>query len=223
MDPVLLAATVPARPGQSVLELGCGVGVASLCLAARVPGLRLHGLEVQPPYGALARRNAAASGIDIEIHIGDLARMPPSLAEKSFDHVILNPPYFTADDGTPAMNKGREAARREVTPFAVWIATALRRLKPRGWLTVVQASERLPELLVELGTFTGSTIVVPVAPRSGKPAKRILARTCKGGRGPFRLHPPLILHEGDRHVRDGDDLTPAASAILRRGEALRLE
>ena len=33
-DPVLLAAAVPAQSGQSVLELGCGAGVASLCLGA---------------------------------------------------------------------------------------------------------------------------------------------------------------------------------------------
>ena len=57
VDPVLLAASVPARAGQSVLDLGCGAGVAALCLAARVPGL-LAGLEVQPAYAALARRNA---------------------------------------------------------------------------------------------------------------------------------------------------------------------
>jgi tRNA1(Val) A37 N6-methylase TrmN6 len=29
-DPVLLAAAVQARPGQAVLDLGCGAGVASL-------------------------------------------------------------------------------------------------------------------------------------------------------------------------------------------------
>jgi tRNA1(Val) A37 N6-methylase TrmN6 len=223
MDPVLLAATVPARPGQCVLELGCGVGVASLCLATRVPGLRLYGLDLQPSYASLAQRNAAANGIDFDVHIGDLTQMPGGLGEMSFDHVIANPPYFTAVDGTPAKDKGREIARRELTPLALWIATALRRLKPGGWLTLVQASERLPELLTALGKSTGSTTVVPVAPRFGRPAKRILARTCKGGRGPFRLLAPLILHEGIRHVRDGNDLTDAASAILRHGEPLRLE
>ena len=59
VDPVLLAASVPATAGQTVLELGCGAGAAILCLAARVPGLHLTGVELQPAYADLARRNAA--------------------------------------------------------------------------------------------------------------------------------------------------------------------
>ena len=54
VDPVLLAASVPAQAGQSVLDLGCGAGAAMLCLGVRVPGLDLNGLEVQPDYAALA-------------------------------------------------------------------------------------------------------------------------------------------------------------------------
>ena len=46
-DPVLLAAACPAEPGQSVLDLGCGAGAATLCLGLRVPGLALSGLELQ--------------------------------------------------------------------------------------------------------------------------------------------------------------------------------
>ena len=45
VDPVLLAATIPAVSGQRVLELGCGVGAAVLCLGARVAGLELVGVE----------------------------------------------------------------------------------------------------------------------------------------------------------------------------------
>ena len=38
VDPVLLAASVPAMLGQRVLELGCGVGAALLCLGRRGTG-----------------------------------------------------------------------------------------------------------------------------------------------------------------------------------------
>ena len=108
-DPVLLAAAVPAQTGQSVLELGCGVGVASLCLAARVPGLGLSALERQPAYAALARENASRNDLDLTVVEGDLAAMPDDL-RRSFDHVIANPPYFAAGDGTAATDAGREAA-----------------------------------------------------------------------------------------------------------------
>ena len=79
MDPVLLAAACDALPGQSVLELGCGAGVASLCLGVRVAGVTLTGLELQPEYADLARRNAAENGIAFEVIVGDLEHMPAGL------------------------------------------------------------------------------------------------------------------------------------------------
>ncbi len=222
MDSVLLAAAVPARAGESVLELGCGAGVASLCLGRRVRGLRLSGLELQPAYAALARRNAAANGQVIDVHDGDLAALPAGLRERSVDHVIANPPYFPAGAGTPAADGGRETAQREATPLDLWLGVALRRLWPGGWLTVIQAADRLPELLTGLGAGAGSVTVLPIASRAGREANRVILRARKGGRGAFRLAAPFILHDGDAHLRDGDDHSAAARAILRDGGAFDL-
>ena len=66
-DAVLLAAACPAKAGQSVLDLGCGVGAASLCLASRVAGLVQTGLELQEDYAALARQNAAENGVALNV------------------------------------------------------------------------------------------------------------------------------------------------------------
>jgi tRNA1(Val) A37 N6-methylase TrmN6 len=218
-DPVLLAAAVPARPGDRVLELGCGAGVASLCLGARVPGLQLFGLERQAAYADLARKNAANNGIALDAVEGDLARMPEAL-RGAFQQVIANPPFFAAGDGTPAADTGRETAQREETPLAQWIDTATRRLTPGGWLTVIHLAPRLPDLLAAVDHRLGSVTVLPLAPRQGREATRVILRARKGGRAPFRLLAPLILHEGQAHDGDRDSYTQEARALLRDAAAL---
>ncbi|MFP1644379.1 tRNA1(Val) (adenine(37)-N6)-methyltransferase [Pontitalea aquivivens] len=220
MDPVLLAAACPATPGDSVLELGCGVGVASLCLGARVAGLRLTGLELQPAYADLAHANAVANGIALDVMAGDLARMPAILRARSFDHVIANPPYFAPGGGTAAADPGRETAQREATPLSLWVLQGLKRLRPGGWLTLIQNADRLPEALTALAAGAGSIAVLPIAARQGRAAGRVIVQGRKGGRGPFRLLAPLVIHAAPRHDGDREDLTPAARAILREGADL---
>lgn len=220
VDPVILAAATPARAGQSVLELGCGAGAAVLCLGARVPGLRLTGLELQPDYAALARRNAAENGIALEVIEGDLAQMPATLRAQSFDHVIANPPYFDRAHSTPAPDAGRDTALGGDTPLAVWIDAATRRLAPKGQLTLIQRAERLPEILSALDSRMGGMVVQPLAPRAGRAAKLVLIGAVKGARGPFRLAPQMVLHEGSNHGQDGEDYTRTFSEILRNAAAL---
>ncbi|MDH3264506.1 MAG: methyltransferase [Paracoccaceae bacterium] len=223
VDPVLLAAAVPAQLGQSVLELGLGAGAASLCLAARVPGLALAGLELQPAYAALARENATANGIALEVVEGDLAAMPDALRARRFDHVLMNPPYFHRAGGTPAANPGRETALGEALPLSAWVEAAARRLAPGGTLSAIQRAERLADLVSACAGRLGSLEVKPVAPRAGREASLVLLRARKGGRAAFRLHAPLILHEGARHEHDGESYRPEAQAILRDGGALDLQ
>lgn len=218
-DAVLLAAATEAKAGHSVLELGCGAGVASLCLAARVPGLRIAGLERQPDYAALARANAERNGLEFDVVDGDLAQMPASL-RRPFDHVIANPPYFAPGSGTPARDVGREAAQREETPLSLWIDAATRRLPPGGWLTLIHDAARLPALLAALDHRLGSATLLPVCPRDGRAATRVILRARKGGRAAFRLLPPLVLHAGLSHQGDRDNFTPALQAVLRSGAAL---
>ncbi|MFN3294855.1 MAG: tRNA1(Val) (adenine(37)-N6)-methyltransferase, partial [Gemmobacter sp.] len=184
----------------------------------RVAGLRLSGLELQPEYAELARHNACVSGISLEVHEGDLRDMPPAL-RIPFDHVIANPPYFAPQDGTAARDPGRETAQREATPLADWLAAARRRLQPGGWLTLIQLADRLPDLLAGMEGF-GAVSVLPLAPRPGRPANRVILRARKGARGPFRLLAPLILHDGPAHDGDRENYSPAARAVLRDGAAL---
>ncbi len=217
-DPVLLAAACPARAGESVLELGCGVGVASFCLGARVTGVRLYGLELQPDYAELARHNAMVTGISLEVHHGDLRHMPSAL-RGGFDHVLANPPYFAPQGGTAARDTGRETAQREETPLADWLLAARKRLHPGGWLSMIHLAARRPDILCGL-EGVGAVSVLPLAPRPGRAANRVILRARKGARGPFRLLAPLVLHDGPVHDGDRENYAPEARAVLRGAAAL---
>ena len=216
VDPVLLAASIPAVSGQTVLELGCGVGAAVLCLGARVPGLVLAGVEREPGYAALAERNGA--GV-LEVVTADICDLPLTLRQRQFDHVLANPPYWRRAASVSARNPAREAALGEQTPLALWITTAAKRLVPKGQLHVIHRAERLPDLLAALPADMGSVEVLPIAARQGRAAERVILRARKSGRADFRLHAPLILHRGDAH-EDGDQYTSTVRSALRTGAAL---
>lgn len=214
VDPVLLAASVPARAGQAVLDLGCGAGAAALCLGARVPGLDLMGVERQDVYAQLAARNG------LPVVQADLAALPDDLKARSFDHVLANPPYFDRAAGHAAREPAREAALGEETPLQVWIDVATRRLRPKGYLHMVHKASRLPDILAAVDDRLGSIELFPICPRAEKAAELIIFRARKEGRAPFCLHAPIILHAGARHERDGEDYTPHIQAVLRAGAAL---
>ena len=220
-DAVLLAAGCPARPGDAVLELGCGAGVAVLCLAWRVPGIAAAGLEVQPAYAALARRNAKENGLELEVVEGDLAAMPAALRARSFDAVLTNPPYFR--DATPSPDRGRDTARHESLPLGAWLEAGLRRLRPGGSLTVIQRAERLAEILAALSPRAGAIRVLPVAGRGGRDAGRVLVTAVKGARAPLRLLAPLVMHDGQAHASGCNTDSAQSVAILRNGLPIRYE
>lgn len=218
-DPVLLAAAVPARAGETVLDLGCGAGVAALCLAARVGGVALHGLELQPFYAGLARENAALNGHALTVHEGDLRAMPAALKAQSFDAVMANPPFHGAQDiGSP--DPGRDLAhRRSGATLADWVAAALARTRPGGHVVMVVRAAALPEILVALAGRAG-VAVLPLAARPGRDAGRVIVHARKCGRSAFRLAAPFLVHSGEAHLADGDDYGPHARAILRGAAAL---
>jgi tRNA1(Val) A37 N6-methylase TrmN6 len=220
IDPVCLAASVPARPGQSVLDLGCGAGAAALCLGARVPGLDLTGIELQPAYAGLARRNANANRQEMAVFCADLTELPDPVRQSGFDHVIANPPYFRAGAHSGSDDPGRAVALGEATPLAIWIGVAARRLAPGGYLHMIQRTDRLPDLLAGCAGRLGSVEVLPLAARAGRAPGLVILRARKGGRAAFVLHAALALHQGHQHPGDRDHYTAAMAGVLRECAAL---
>lgn len=205
IDPVLLAAAVPAQAGDRVLDLGCGVGAVLLCLGARVPGLTLLGVEIDPLLAMLARDNLSRNAGAGEIVTGDLTDPALDLGWGAVDHAVLNPPFHPPDSApSPDPRRRRATLEMDLDP---WLTVAARNLKPRGRLSLIHRADRLPALLGALAPRFGSVEIIPFWPQAGRAAKRVVLRAIKGGRGPAVLHPGLVLHAGA-------ELSAAARAVV---------
>lgn len=215
VDAVLLAASTPAQHDARVLELGCGVGVASLCLMARVP-VSVTGVEVQPDYADLARQNG------LTVVTSDLRTLPDDIRNTQFDHVMMNPPYFDRTAGSSSGDSGRDIAMGGGTPLCDWLTIGAKRLAPKGTLTMINRIERLPEALAHLPAALGSAKILPIAARNGRNPHLFILQARHSGRAPFQLLAPLIMHQGDTHTADAESYTPQVRDILRNGAALPL-
>jgi tRNA1(Val) A37 N6-methylase TrmN6 len=207
IDAVLLAAAIPARAPEAVLELGCGTGAALLCLAARVPGLALHGVELDAGLAEMARRNAA--GLGASIVAGDIRGALPECR-----HAFANPPYWPGGSASPIALR-RNAAHEAEAGLEDWAGALARGLVRRGMASMILPAARFGQAAAALrGAGCGSLTMLPLWPRAGVAAKRVILQAIKGGRGPDRLLSGLVLHEAD------GSFTAAAEAVLRHAQAL---
>ena len=212
VDAVLLAAAIDAAPGDRVLDLGAGVGAVGLCLAARVPGCTIVGVELQPELAALALRNAILNGAEhrMQTVIHDLAHPLPS-GVTGFDHVATNPPYLPAAVADPSPNASKALATVESSAdLARCLAVTVAALKPTGALTVIHRSDRLEEIVAHLAALGWGDFAVKHLP----PAARVLLRARRSSMPARCTSPPLVLH------RPEGSYTDEAEAILRHAAPL---
>jgi tRNA1Val (adenine37-N6)-methyltransferase len=211
LDAVMLAAAVPARSGDTALELGAGAGTVSLCLKARIPDVAVTGIEIDPSLVELANANVAANGFDCRFVAADIFRLPPEL-KQDFDQVFCNPPFH--GEGQISPDAARSLALSDGGKLSDWLRLGLQRTVSGGFFTTIIRADRLAQALTALPTEGVS--VLPLWPRPGEPARRVIVQVRKASRAPFCLLPGLVLHQ-----EDGAS-TPAAEAVLRRGAALAL-
>ena len=222
IDAVLLAAAVPAGPGQSVLEAGAGSGVAALCLASRVADTRIVCVDADQALCELARENIALNAMDdritavaadITASAADLAAA--GLAGNTFAHVFANPPYFEAGTVRASPNAAKRAAAvGERGDLDKWIRFLVRMAAPGGTVTLIYRAEGLARLLAALDGRFGALRVLALHPKAGRPANRIIVQGIKASRAPLSILPGLVLHDGD------GGYTAQAAAILRDGAPL---
>lgn len=220
IDPVFLAAAVPAEEEERVLDVGCGVGAAALCLAARVTRVRVVGLDRDEALVRLAAENARLNGVADRVTFvtGAVGSAKAGLPPGGFDHVMTNPPFGDPARVQPSPDPAKRAATVEdAVDLKAWLDFCLRLVRPHGTLSLIHRTDRLDAILSVLSERTGDIVIFPLWPASdGRPAKRVIVRARKGATAPLRLNPGLVLHGG------GGAYTDAAESVLRRGERLHI-
>jgi tRNA1(Val) A37 N6-methylase TrmN6 len=212
VDTLLLAAAVETRDGARLMEAGCGVGAALLSVAIRNENVTLVGVERDQNIASISRENVAANAMmhRIEIVTGDA--LDRTLQLGVFDGVFVNPPFDEVGEGR-APSETRRYAHIADTPLDTWVAALADHLTGGAALTMIHRAAKTPQILAALDGRLGGAEVIPVRPREGESAARVLVRARKGSRAPFRLCPELVLHDAS-----GAKYTPETEAIL-RGEA----
>jgi tRNA1(Val) A37 N6-methylase TrmN6 len=224
LDAVLLAATLGAKGGERALDAGAGVGVVGLAAARRLADIEVTLVERDPALAALARSNVALNGLDrrVRVVVADVTRPlgeAPELGRltERFDHVLANPPYHVEGRGTLAAEPTKATANAmPAGALDRWLRFAAAMLRPGGTVTLIHRPDALEGLLAALAGRFGGALLLPVHPRPGEPASRLIVRGVKGSRAPLQLLPGLVLHNADHSFR------PRIEAVLRHGAALDL-
>jgi tRNA1(Val) A37 N6-methylase TrmN6 len=220
-DAILLAAATTAAAGEHAVDLGAGIGGAGLALAARVDGLRVTLVEIDPDLCALAAQNAQANGLAARVAACRADAGAPHALEQAglraggADRVLMNPPFHAAGRAQASPDPRRRLAYVAAPGLlARWTASAAWLLKPGGTLSLIWRADAEAEVLAALQPSFGGVVLLPVLPGPQRPAIRVLVRAVKGGQGAPRRVSPLVLNDAQGRP------SAAAEAVLRAGTAL---
>lgn len=217
VDAVLLAAAISLGRGKRALDVGCGAGGATLCLASRLPHAEVLGIDRNAQMTACLRTNISANGFEnrVATETMDIANGVPDHLRGAFDHVFSNPPYMPRDRAdSRTVTDAVGAATIESLPFVDWLSFMAACCRAKGHLTVIHRADRLEDLLTSFAEYAGEIRVLPIWPRPESPAKRVIITARIGVHTPTVLCPGLVLHAPD------GTYAPTARDIVEAGGGL---
>jgi tRNA1(Val) A37 N6-methylase TrmN6 len=223
VDAMILAAAVREGFDGALADFGAGAGAAGMAAAARCPKARVTLVENDPVMAEFARRtishekNAGFSSrlsvVEADVSLSGKTRVNSGLGDRSFDYVIMNPPFNSPRDrATPDALKAAAHVMGD-DMFEAWLRTAAAVLKPSGAVAIIARPASLNEILSAAETRFGELRILPVLPRPSQAAIRILITGVKGSRAGLKLEPPLVLHG-----ESGNGFSARAEAVI-NGEA----
>lgn len=219
IDSVLLAAAVKTQKrSEKILDVGCGVGSAGLCVASRKPNISLTGIDIQEDLIHIAKQNAKLNNIEADFICGGI-KEEKTLENNHFDGVLINPPY--EDEGLKSPNKIKATSHNtsiSETTLRDWIKYAHLKLKQGGHVTIIHKADKADQIIMHLTNrrWFGSIVLYPIYPHAGDNAKRVIIRARKERYKQMVIKSGLVLH------RENGYYTDKAEAIFSDGAGIEL-
>lgn len=153
--------------------------------------------------------NAAFSG-RVKVVETDIATRD-GLADGIASAAVFNPPFYAkrAASASPALSRA-EAHILGDGGLDPWFRAAAALVRPGGTAAIVFRADGLDLILAAARGRFGALDILPIVPRPGAVAHRILVRGVKGSRAAMRILESLVLHPSD-----SNRFRPEIDGILR--------
>lgn len=211
LDPVLLAHFVTIKPGERILDMGCGCGVIALLLARKVKDSEVVGVEVQAQQADRARRNVRLNALEarVQIEVGDIRTWGQG-QEGEFERVVCNPPFRASCQGRISHGEERRVSRHEMHgTLHDFIRIGAQLLRKDGTLSMVHLPERLADIMLKMRTCgVEPKRMRMVHSRSAEGARLVLIEGRRHGRPGLEVEAPLYIYADDEGGGETEERAP---------------
>lgn len=225
LDAMILASAVPSNFDGYLADLGAGAGAAGLAVLSRcrcASALLVENNEIMSEFAARSLTldqnrllAARARVLTADVTLSGASRKSTGLDERTFDYVIMNPPFNDPSDRASPDPIKKSAHTMSEGGIEAWIRTAAAILKPEGGLAMILRPASLAAMFPALAGRFGGVVIKPVHARPATDAIRIVIRCFRGSRKALAIAPPLVLHG-----ENGNAFTAEADALINGNASL---
>lgn len=197
LDAILLARFAKAKKGESVVDLGAGIGIVSLIIASETETEKVMGIEIQSELADIARRNVKLNSLEekIEIFTEDLKLIHEKFQAGYFDLVVSNPPYRLVGSGRINPNPLKAISRHEIKcSLDDILKTTNYLLKNKGRAVYVYRPDRTVDIISGCRHYSLEPKRIQfVYPGIDSEANLVLIEAVKNGKKESKILSPLIV------------------------------